>query len=121
MAEPTSTGSAGLAVVLIALLGPAAGEYATIVFAALAGSLWPLSSRSSPSRSDGAFFVIRLVLTASVLTSVVSWYVERKLSLPTHNALAPVAFSIGAIGDNWKGLITAITSRLRKKIGGDKQ
>jgi hypothetical protein len=45
MAEPTSTGSVGLAALAVALIGPMAGPYALIVFAGLAGAMLPLSAR----------------------------------------------------------------------------
>lgn len=41
MAEPTTTaGGISIAAVLIALLGPLAGQYTVIVMAAMAGALW---------------------------------------------------------------------------------
>ena len=41
--------------------GPSAlGEYAVILFAALAGALWPLSGRDGITRTDGALLVSAL-------------------------------------------------------------
>ena len=58
MAEPTTTaGGISIAAVLIALLGPLAGQYTVIVMAALAGALWPLSTMELPTRRAGAFTV----------------------------------------------------------------
>ena len=55
MAEPTTTaGGISITAVLIALLGPLAGQYTVIVMAALAGALWPLSTMELPPRSAGA-------------------------------------------------------------------
>lgn len=120
MAEPASTtaGSAGLAAILIALLGPAAGEYATIVFAALAGALWPLSSREGLTRTQGAMMVLRLVLTAAAFTGLLAWWVGGQWGVPATTLLAPGAFAISALGDNWRPLITAAGQRLRALITG---
>lgn len=118
MAEPTTTsGSVGLAAILIALLGPAAGEYATIVFAALAGSLWPLSTRGGTTRGEGAMMVLRLVLTSAALTGLLAFYVESTWKIPATTTLAPGAFGIAAIGDSWRTVIASAVVRLKRLIG----
>lgn len=121
MAEPTSSGaSIGLAAVMVALLGPAAGEYAAILFAALAGSLWPLAVAEGVSRSQGALLVIRLVLTSVALTGVLAWAIEHHWSVPVTTSIAPVAFFVAALGDHWRSLIAAVAARARRVIGGRK-
>jgi len=118
MAEPTSTtGGAGL-IALVALLGPVAGEYATILFAALAGALWPLSATKDITRTGGSLLVLRLVLTAFALTGVVAWAVQSYWHLPATTILAPVAFGISALGDNWRSLISAVVSRAISVLSG---
>lgn len=120
MADPASTtaGGAGLATLMIALLGPAAGEYATILFAALAGALWPLSARDGLTRPQGAMLVLRLVLTAAAFTGLLAWWVGGHWGLPATTLLAPGAFAIAAFGDNWRPLISAAGTRLRSLITG---
>lgn len=119
MAEPASTTSgAGLAVTLVALVGPAAGEYATIMFAALAGALWPLSAAAGLTRAAGALMVLRLVLTAFALTGVVAWWVQSTWHVPATTLLAPVAFGISALGDNWRSLIAALVARAGAILSG---
>lgn len=118
MAEPTSTTGAGLAAMMIATLGPAAGEYATIVFAALAGSLWPLSSAGGLTRETGALMLLRLVLTSASLAGVAAWVVTQHWSIPATTALAPVAFGIAALGDAWRGVFRAVAKRLSSLISG---
>lgn len=121
MAEPTTTsGSVSLAAILIALLGPAAGQYATIVFAALAGALWPLSTRSGMTKGEGALMVLRLVLTSAALTGVLAFYVEASWDIPATTTLAPGAFAISAIGDSWKTLIASAIRRLKRMLGDKK-
>lgn len=118
MAEPTTTSSSvSLAAILIALLGPAAGQYATIVFAALAGSLWPLSVRSGMTKGQGAMMVLRLVLTSAALTGLLAFWVEATWTVPATTTLAPGAFAIAAIGDSWRTLIASAVVRLKSLIG----
>lgn len=117
MAEPTSTSSAGIVAVSIALLGPIAGEYAVIVFSALAGSLWALSRETTLTRWDGAVLVFRLVLTAGTLASFFVWLLEHYYQWPSHQMLAPVAFGIGAVGNGWPGIVDRVKRRVLAGIG----
>lgn len=120
MAEPAGTTSAGIVAVSIALLGPAAGEYAVIVLSALAGSLWALSRSGSAARIDGAVMVLRLVLTAVVLTGGAAYWINSMHEVPMHQLLAPVAFFIGAFGDRWPAALDALWRRLIGRINGTK-
>lgn len=120
MTEPTTTGGVGLVAVAVALLGPAAGEYAVIVLSALAGSLWALSRLTTASRLTGASLVARLVITAVVLTSGVAYWLQQSYDWPTHQLLAPVAFAIGAFGDRWPALLDELWQRLVNKMAGSK-
>lgn len=119
MTEPTIPAGAGITAVAIAVLGPMAGEYAVIVLSALAGSLWALSRSSLASRVDGAMLILRLVMTAVVLTSGLAWLLERHYEWPTHQVLAPLAFVIGALGDRWPGLVEALADRMLRRLGVD--
>ncbi len=119
MAEPTSSsGGAGLAVALVAMLGPVAGEYAAILFAALAGALWPLSATATITRRAGAWMLLRLVATSVALTGVAAWAANQHLGIPVSTALAPVSFAIAAMGDRWRDMIALAVARLRRAAGG---
>lgn len=121
MPEPTSTSGISLAAVSIALLGPMAGPYALIVFAALAGALWPLSAADTMTRSAGAWLLLRCTLTAVVLTSALSLVLQNQWQIPANEALAPVAFAIGALGNGWRPVFEAVGSALQaalSRIGG---
>jgi hypothetical protein len=118
MTEPTSATTTGLVAVAVALLGPAAGEYAVIVLSALAGSLWALSRIETTSRASGAALIARLVLTAVVLTGGLSYWLESEYDWPVHQILAPVAFAIGALGDRWPALLDSLWRRLLGRITG---
>lgn len=127
MTEPlTAAGSASLAVVAVALLGPLAGPYVVIVFASLAGSLWALSSAHTLTRSAGAWLVLRCTLLAVVLTSGVSEYLSSAHGIAPGDSLAPVALFIGAMGNGWRPVFASISdgvalaaARLYKRAGNN--
>lgn len=122
MAEPTST-AAGvtLTVFLTALLGPFFGPYAVIVMCALLGAMWPLSVMPNTTRVSGAFFLLRIVSAAVVLTTSAAWYLEKTYELPAVHGMAVVAFFIGALGNGWGPVLSALRqglAALAKGIGG---
>ncbi len=126
MPEPTSTSSLSLAAVAIAFLGPAAGPYAIIVFAAMSGALWPLSSTTTITRVAGAWLLLRCTLTAVMLTGGAAMILQRAYAIPAIESLAPLAFAIGALGNGWRPVFASIAgglSTLAKTLGnkeGDK-
>jgi hypothetical protein len=106
------TQTMGIASLFEALFGPLFGYYAMIIFASLAGALWPLSNRPSGDPGNSALFVLRLVLTATALTAGVAVYIESQWGFRSSLATAPIAFCIGAIGDNWLTLINRVVQRV---------
>lgn len=118
MLEPTSS-SAGLslAAVAIALLGPMAGPYLVIVFAAMGGALWPLSVADTASRAAGAWLLLRCTLTALALTSALAALAEQQWQIPAIESLAPVAFFIGALGNGWRPVFDALALALQALAG----
>lgn len=118
MSEPTSTAGVSIVTVAIGLLGPAAGPYATIVLGALAGALWALSAAPTETRAAGAGLVLRLVLTAVVLTGGAAAALEAQYGWPGHQLLAPVAFGIGMGGDRWRALGDIMVAMVGRRLGG---
>lgn len=118
MAEPTAT-SAGISLTMlsVALLGPMAGPYALIAFAALSGALWPLSTAETSSSLTGAWLLIRCTLTAVVLTVFLSRIAERMWGFPVNESLAPVAFLISALGNGWRPVLDAFGLALAALLG----
>lgn len=118
MAEPTAT-SAGisLTVLSVTLLGPLAGPWALIAFAALAGAMWPLSAAPTENRLSGAWLLLRCTLTAIVLTVFLAGIVERIWGMPVNESLAPVALLIGALGNGWRPVFDAIGAAAKVFIG----
>lgn len=109
MAEPASTSGLTLAALGIAVLGPLAGPYAVIVFAAMAGALWPLSSATTDSKSAGAWLLLRCTTTAVALTVALSSYLQKAYEVPVNESLGLVAFFIGAFGNGWRPVIDAVS------------
>jgi len=121
MAEPTTTGSFSLAVIAVALFGPLAGPYALIVFAALAGAQWPLSSDSTLTWLQGGWLLLRCTLTAVVLTGAVSAYLQTRYSVRIDESAGYVAFAIGALGNGWRPVIASLTlavAAVSRRLGG---
>lgn len=120
MAEPASTSSSGvgLAVALVAVLGPVAGEYAAILFSALAGALYPLSERKGITRSEGALLVLRLVATSVVLTGLAAYYVNSYFNVPILTVMSPVSLVIAAMGDRWRLVFSSLASHVTRIVGG---
>lgn len=123
MAEPSTSAGVSLTVIFVALLGPMAGPYALIAFAALAGAMWPLSASATATRMDGAWLLLRCTLMAIVLTVFLASGLERLWAIPANEALAPVALIIGALGNGWRPVFESLGEVIKSLIGraGSKQ
>lgn len=115
MAEPHST-STSLIVGAIVASAPLAGDYAAIVFASLAGALWPLSAAPGITRVAGAMLVARLVMTSSALTGFVARMIEQQYNIPMSYVISPVAFAIAMFGDNWRTVAGVAASSLVTRV-----
>jgi hypothetical protein len=122
MAEPSAT-SLSITALAIAVLGPMAGPYALIVFAALAGALWPLSTMPTVTRAQGAAFLLRVVAGAVVLTSFAAYWIESTYNVPAVESVALVAFLIGAMGNGWRPVLQGLRGALVNLVSrlGDQQ
>jgi hypothetical protein len=122
MAEP-STSTLSITALAIALLGPMAGPYALIVFAALAGALWPLSTMQTVTRAQGAAFLLRVVMASVMLTGAAAYYIESTYNVPATQSLAVLSFLIGAMGNGWKPVLAGLRNALVSLVNrlGDKQ
>lgn len=121
MAEPTTASGVSITALLIALLGPLAGQYTVIVMAALAGALWPLSTMVMTSRKAGAAFLFRIVTTAVLLSGSAAYYLEVNYQLPAAHGMAVAAFLIGAMGNGWSPIFRAMRdgiSAFIRAVGG---
>lgn len=118
MPEPTTSTGVGLTAGLIALLGPLAGEYATILFASLAGAMWAMARRPASTRLDAALFLVRVVGAAFVFASLLAWGATALFGVPATHALATAAFFVGAVGDRWQSVIGDLLDRVRTVVRG---
>lgn len=114
MAEPTSTTATtvGLYSLFITLFGVAAGEYALIIFASLAGGIWAVGSIKTIDRKAAGRLLLKIVAMAIVLTGCAANFVEWKWGWPMKQALAPVAFIIGFLGNRWHPLVNRVIEKV---------
>ncbi len=123
MAEPIQSTVAGVSLITlaVAVFGPQAGPYIVIVLGALGGGLWALSSATLETRMQGAWLILRCLVTAIVLTAMIAGLLGPWLGIATLETYAAVAFCIGALGNKWIEIIDAIKTRMSNVIiGGSK-
>lgn len=115
MTEPANTAIAGVSLITlaVAVFGPNAGPYIVIVLGSVGGGLWALSGAVLETRIQGAWLMLRCVLTAVVLTSMIAGSVGPFFSLPVTEVYAAVAFVIGALGNKWQDIFDSIKTRLQ--------
>lgn len=96
-----------------AVLGP----YAVILLAATAGASFALYRAPVMSRAQGAWFFSWLVLVAIIFSGTASLLLERWVGENTaHYSVPFVAFSIGAMGDEWPALLGKLKGLLLRWI-----
>ncbi len=123
MAEPVHPTLAGASLITLSvgLFGPAAGPYVVIILGALGGGLWALSSATLETRMQGAWLMLRCLVTAVVLTAMIASLLGPWLGIDALEVYVVVAFVIGALGNRWLEIIDAIKTRMSQLIiGGNK-
>ena len=120
MAEPIQSTLAGVSLITlaVAVFGPQAGPYIVIVLGALGGGLWALSSATLETRLQGAWLMLRCLVTAIVLTAMIAGLLGPWLGIDTLETYAAVAFCIGALGNKWIEIIDATKQRVQSAITG---
>ena len=121
MSEPQSSAiQVGASVVggFSVIAGPEIGPWIAVLVASFAGSLWTLGAADTEDKFRAGLLLIRVNLTAVVLTGCVAVPVVNYNLLPHEYALPAVAFALGAIGAHYKTLITWGIGRLKAKTGG---
>ena len=113
MTEPINTTVAAVSLVTLAaaVFGPTAGPYIVITLGSIGGALWALSSATIATHTQGAWLLLRCVLTAIVLTALVSSIVGPLINLPVTESYAVVAFGIGALGNQWLEILATLKRR----------
>ena len=118
MAEPINTTIAAVSLMTlgVAVFGPQAGPYIVIVLGAIGGGLWALSSTVLATRMQGAWLMLRCIVTAIVLTALIAGLVGPWFGLPVTEVYAVVSFVIGMLGNRWQDVIESIKTRLHGLI-----
>lgn len=118
MAEPVSPAVAAVSLVTlaVAVFGPQAGPYVVIVLGSIGGALWALSGTVLDSKRAGVSLMLRCVMTAVVLTAIISGLVGPFFNVAVTEAYAVVAFVIGALGNKWLEIFDTIKTRLQSLI-----
>lgn len=121
MSEPQATmvqGGASLVGGLIVLAGPQLGPWLAVIAASFVGSLWTLGAADTQDKWRAGLLLLRVNLTALVLTGCASVPVVSYNLLPHEYALPAMAFTLGAIGAHYKGLIEWAIGTAKHKVGG---
>lgn len=119
MAEPTSTTVAvgATAAALLLTVDTAAG-HALIVFGALVGVMHSVGKVETPTRTAAAWYVLKWVLTAALLTGFVSAMLNSYLGIPAQRWPGVVAFGITFLADRWPQWLT---SAIGRRLGLDQE
>lgn len=121
MSEPHSSAAqvdASIVGGLSILVGPAIGPWIAVLVASFAGSLWTLGAADTEDKGRAFLLLMRVNLTAVVLTGCVAVPVVSYNLLPHEYALPAVAFCLGAMGAHYKSLIEWGIGRLKANVGG---
>jgi hypothetical protein len=119
MAEPTSVSSISLVGLGVALFGTAAGPYAAIVFAALAGALYSTSRFESQSRLAAGLALLRVVLVAVAVSGAAVWALQTAVGVSSEHVIPLVSFAIALWYDHWPAWgKRAIEMVIRRRLNG---
>lgn len=120
MAEPIQSTVAGVSLITlaVAIFGPHAGPYLVIVLGSIGGGLWALAGARVQTRMQGAWLMLRCLVTAIALTAMIAGLLGPWLGTDTLEAYVVVAFAIGALGNHWLEIIDSLKNRVSNFVGG---
>ena len=110
MPEPTSTAAGITAATILLAVGPD-GQHALIVFGGLVGVMHSVARVHTPTRLSAAWYVLKWMLTATLLTGFVAAMLEQHLNLPAERWPGVVAFGITFFSDSWPAVIKFLLNR----------
>lgn len=94
------------------------GAYSVIILAAIVGAGWALGRVGGNfNLKDAILFFIKINLTALVITVPLAYFVAHKYDFTEPQWLiAPVAFLIGFVGNDWVRLNSALFTKIKAVI-----
>ena len=119
---PLDIGIVSVAIALSSIIfGPEVsrlvGPYIVIVLASTIGASFALARREVKTRLNAMWFFFRINGLAVLLTvgaaTVASSYYEL---LSEHVLLAPIAFAVGFVGDDWPALMRWVGSKINSLV-----
>jgi hypothetical protein len=102
----------------VVIFGPAFGPWASILFAAIIGSLWSVGVADTGDRLHASVLLARNVLTACVLTGAAGYAAMQYTTMPTEYLLPACAFAIAAWFDQ---LRASIVELIKQRLGGQRE
>lgn len=100
--DPTAAITVLMAAFFGAELSQIIGPYAVIILAATTGAGWGLGRCPPMTRSQGAWYFLKLNLTALLVTVPISSAAQSLFELKEANwLLVPVGLLVGGVGDSW--------------------
>jgi hypothetical protein len=120
MAEPTTSGASGAALVALAasLVGAKYGPVVTVGTAALIGAFISLGEVvTAGGRLHAVRYVVQYTAAACMVAGSVSYLIERYTHIPQLEVLVLVAFVIGWVGGRWRALLESLLAAAQKLIG----
>lgn len=123
--DPTAALTVLTAAVFGAELSQIIGTYAVIILAATTGAGWGLGRGPPMTRAQGAWYFLKLNLTALLVTVPITTGAQALLSLEEANwLLVPVGILIGAVGNSWpqvgQWLVLWLGRLLEKRTGTER-
>ena len=119
MPEPTSTAAAATGLFILTSVDPTA-YYSLIVFGALVGSMHSLAASKVEGNWAGAVYMAKWILTATLLTGIVTAAVDHYTHIDIHRWPGAVAFGITFLANFWPRVIPEFV-RLKMGIPQGKQ
>lgn len=112
MTDAGATAVQGVCAGVIVFCSAAAGDYALILLGGTAGVMHSIGRIDLPSKTKAAFYIIRWVFTALMLTGFAAYLIQTYTSIPAQKWPGVVAFAITFLADKWMGWIDIFGEKL---------
>ena len=122
--DPTHVAVTVASVVLAPALAEVVGPYAIIFVASSIGASWALGRQATMSRLKALLFFLRINATAAIVTVFLADFLAKQLGCISSSReglwlIAPIALTIGGVGDDWPTLIQWVVKRKFLPSKGD--